>query len=278
MKHLVLGSSGQIGYHLVKHLKSTGESVIEFDILRTIDEDLCIVNNELLVTKMQQCDFVHFLAFDVGGSVYMEKYQKTYDFISNNTKIMNNVFDLLKKHEKPFIFASSQMSNMLHSTYGILKAIGEEYTKSLLGIIIKFWNVYGYENDPEKTHVITDFIEMAKNKGRITMRTDGQEERQFLYGDDAAECLQILSEKYDHIDRNETLHITNFNWTKIREIGRLVSEQFGNCPVVPADKKDAVQGVKNEPDPAILKYWKPKTDLKEGIKKLIQLREKFIKE
>ncbi len=33
MKHLILGSSGQIGFHLVSYLKSVGEEVIEFDIV-----------------------------------------------------------------------------------------------------------------------------------------------------------------------------------------------------------------------------------------------------
>lgn len=273
MIHLVLGSAGQIGYHLLSHLNQQGEQVIEFDLLRTFDEDLRIANNNLLVKQLERCDFVHFLAFDVGGSAYMAKYQQTFDFISNNIKIINNVFDLLKIYKKPFIFASSQMSNMLHSTYGTLKAIGEAYTKALDGITVKFWNVYGYENDPEKMHVITDFIDMAKNDGKIMMRTDGQEERQFLYGDDAAECLYILSTKYDSIDRSETLHITNFKWTKILEIGKIVSEQFGNCQIHPTDKQDTIQGVKNEPNSAILKHWKPKIELREGIAKVIQLRE-----
>ena len=35
------------------------------------------------------------------------------------------------------------MSNMTHSPYGILKSIGETYTRALKGLIVKFWNVYG---------------------------------------------------------------------------------------------------------------------------------------
>ena len=32
MKHLVLGSSGQIGGHIVNYFKNKGEEIIEFDI------------------------------------------------------------------------------------------------------------------------------------------------------------------------------------------------------------------------------------------------------
>jgi len=34
---------------------------------------------------------------------------------------MENTFSLIKKYNKKFIFASSQMSNMGYSNYGVLK-------------------------------------------------------------------------------------------------------------------------------------------------------------
>ena len=158
MKHLVLGSSGQIGSYLVKYLKGINEEVMEYDITRTLEEDIRNTNTQKLQHVIEQSDFVYFLAFDVGGSEYIKKYQYTYDFISNNIKIMNNVFDILQITGKPFIFASSQMSNMSHTTYGVLKSIGEYYTQSLNGVLVRFWNVYGVEHDDNKSHVITDFI------------------------------------------------------------------------------------------------------------------------
>ena len=92
---------------------------------------------------------------------------------------MGNVFKLLKKHKKKFIFASSQMSNMDFSPYGTLKRLGEDVTKSLNGVYVKFWNVYGIEKDIEKSHVITDFILMALKKKKIKMLTNGNESRSF---------------------------------------------------------------------------------------------------
>ncbi len=273
MKHLILGSSGQIGFHLVSYLKSVGEEVVEFDIVESPNQDLRIYNNNMLEQAINECDFVHFLAFDIGGSLYMEKYQDTFGFIDNNIKIMDRTFDLLKKYNKPFIFASSQMSNMSYSTYGILKAIGEKYTESLNGLVVKFWNVYGYEKDEEKSHVITDFIKMAQS-GIIKMRTTGTEVRQFLYGDDCSECLFTLSKFYKTIDRNKELHITNFKWTSIEEIAEIIQGEI-ECKIVPGIKEDNVQRDKrNEPNDYILNYWKPRTTLKEGIKEIINLIKK----
>lgn len=269
MKHLVLGSSGQIGSALVAYLKNKGEKYSEYDILREPFEDLRINGNILLLEKMQNCDIVHFLAYDIGGSSYMAKYQDTFQYIENNILIMQNTFKTIKQFNKPFIFASSQMSNMLYSTYGILKAIGEKYTQALKGIVVKFWNVYGNEAEDEKSHVITDFITMAKNMGSIYMRTNGEEVRQFLYAEDAAECLVNLANKYDEI-RDKQLHVTNFKWNSIKDIAEIIGKEF-KCDYIPSEEKDSVQMDKrNEPEKDILKYWKPRTSLKDGIKKIIE--------
>ena len=220
--------------------------------------------------RMKEADFVHFLAFDVGGSAYMKKYQDTHEFIDNNLALMRNTFSALKETGKPFIFASSQMSNMTHSTYGLCKAVGEAATRSLNGVVVKFWNVYGKEDESsEKTHVITDFITKARVEKKIKMRTDGEEERQFLYADDCSECLLALSKKYDKIDRSKNLHITNFEWTKIKKIAEHVANNFKGTKIIPGKSVDNIQrGIKNEPDPYVLKFWKPKTTINNGIKKV----------
>lgn len=266
MKYLVLGSSGQIGLELCKFLKKQGEEVIEFDLVNSYEEDLRIPN--VLDKLMSEVDFVMFLAFDVGGSRYLKKYQHTYEFIENNTKLTINTFESIKKFNKPFIFASSQMANMSYSPYGVCKSLGEIFTTALNGLTVKFWNVYGPEHDLEKSHVITDFIIKAK-EGKITMMTDGTEERQFLHAEDCSNALYILSKKYNEIDRSQNLHITNFQWHSILEVANLIKE-FIPCEVVASEEKDMVQmNKKNEPDPYILNFWKPQIPLYNGIYKII---------
>ena len=271
MKHLILGSSGQVGYHVVNYFKSKGEEVIEFDIERDQNEDLRISNNTLLEEKIHQCDIIHFLAFDIGGAKYLEKYQDTYQFIDNNMRIMINTFELIKKHNKPFLFASSQMSELIYSSYGVLKNVGERIAKDLGGMVVRFWNVYGYEGDSEKSHVITDFIKMAKYDGAIKMRTDGLESRQFLYGDDCADALLVLSKQYNTLDKTKNYHITNFQWTNILEIA-LIIQNISGCEIIPSIRQDQTQkNAMNDADNYILNIWKPKTTLEEGINKLYKL-------
>ena len=128
MKITILGSSGQIGAYLTEYLTNKGHQVIEFDIVNDKKQDLALIPNPELRRAIMVSDFVFFLAFDVGGSHYLKKYQHTFDFINNNARIMVNVFDLLKQYNKRFVFASSQMSNMSYSPYGACKKLGELYT------------------------------------------------------------------------------------------------------------------------------------------------------
>jgi len=271
MRHLILGSSGQIGSHLVKYLTKKGEQVIEWDIAFNERHDLRSHDDFYIDAMIDYCDVVHFLAYDVGGAKYLEKNQDSLQFIWNNMKIMTNVFPLIARHKKPFIFASSQMAEMGHSSYGMLKALGEKMAHDIGGIVARFWNVYGYETDEEKSHVITDFIKMAKYQEAITMRTDGTESRQFLYADDACEALFTLAKKYDKIDKSKNYSITSFEWTKIYEIANIL-DVLSSCSVFPGDKKDKTQyNAMNEPNNNIKKYWKPKVNLEEGIMKLYNM-------
>jgi nucleoside-diphosphate-sugar epimerase len=271
MKYLVLGSAGQVGVPLCEYLTSIGHVVIPFDIVNHTSEDLRIPQNTKLDQYMQECDFVFFLAWDVGGSRYLAKYQDTYDFISNNVKIIANTFESIKKHNKPFLFASSQMANMSYSTYGITKALGEKASAALNGITVKFWNVYGPEHDLEKSHVITDFILKAKTTGVIDMLTDGTEYRQLLHATDCSKCLYTLSTKYNELPRNQEYHVTSFEWVSILQVANIIADNFPGTIVSPAVSKDTVQQDKrNEADPSILNYWKPEITLEQGIKNIIE--------
>ena len=271
MNYLVLGSAGQIGSPLCNYLRSQGHNVFGFDILNGENEDLRIYRNSLLSKRMSAADFVFFLAFDVGGSRYLEHHQKTYEFLNNNVSIMENVFHELNLHKTPFIFASSQMSNMTYSPYGTAKAIGEKYTDALGGLTVKFWNVYAPEHNEDKAHVITDFIQKAKENKRIDMLTDGTEVRQFLHGDDCSKCLYTLSEQFDKLDKQSEYHITSFEWISIQKIAQIIAGQFPGTEIVPTKQKDGVQRDKrNEPEPSILRYWQPEIGIKEGIVKIIE--------
>lgn len=271
MKYLVLGSHGQIGLSLCRYLESQGHEVRGLDIAANPQHDLRTANNSIFLGALAEADFVFHLAWDVGGSGYLARYQDTYDFISNNLKIATTVFDALQRANKPFIFASSQMASMSYSSYGLTKNLAERMVHALDGITVKFWNVYGLELDPEKTHVVTDFINKARDKRVIDMRTNGEESRQMLHADDCSRALYVLSQRHRDLPRDREYHITSFQWNTMLEVAGLVAEHFPGTLVQPADAPDLVQkDAKNEPDPYILEYWQPEIDLRQGIADIVR--------
>ena len=188
---------------------------------------------------------------------------------------MANAFGLIEKYNKPFVFASSQMSNMSYSPYGVLKRVGELYTKSLNGLIVKFWNVYGIEKDAEKAHVITDFIRKGFETGIIDMMTDGTEQRDFLYAEDCCEALETVMREYSYFTSDSNLHITTGVYTSILEIAQNIQSLFKEIgkevDVSPSPSKDEVQkDARNISDSYIRKWWKPKTNITDGIGKVFE--------
>ena len=278
---LILGSEGQIGGHLYDYLKDNKRyNLIKFDLILGKKFDLRNPSNIVLEKEIKRSDFIFFLAFDVGGSRYLKKYQNSYNFLINNIFILGNVFKLLRKHNKRFIFASSQMSNMDFSPYGTLKRLGESLTNSLNGVYVKFWNVYGVEKELNKSHVITDFVLMALRKKKIKMLTSGNESREFLYADDCSEGLcKIMSQYKFFLKMKKELHLTTSKKIKIIRIAKIIKKIFlkrgVKISIYPSKKRDELQNnINNKSNNFFLKFWKPKYRIEDGVENIIKYYQK----
>ena len=283
MKVTILGSSGQIGAYLSEYLKGKGHEVTDIDIANGPQYDLRVYPNTVVEKAIETADFVFFLAFDVGGSRYLKKYQHTFQFINNNTRMVANIFQFLEKYRKRFVFASSQMSNMSYSPYGVMKRVGELHTTALNGLIVKFWNVYGIETDYEKSHVITDFIRKGFEEKEFEMLTDGTEERQFLYAEDCCEALEAVMENYTDFKSEDPLHITSFHSNTIREVANIIQGCFSmegihDVKINSGLAKDSVQlDRRNTADTYILNWWVPKTTIDVGIRKVFnEMKKEYV--
>mgnify|MGYP006213828873 FL=1 len=127
----------------------------------------------------------------------------------------------------------------------------------------------------EKAHVITDFIRKGFETGVIDMMTDGTEQREFLYAEDCCEALESVMEHYTEHNSDSELHITSFAHTTILEIGNIIQGLFKSqgkeVTLHPAQAKDEVQkDARNEANPHIKNWWKPKTSIEDGIKKVFE--------
>lgn len=271
MRILILGSKGQIGQALTSYLRIQGEEVIEFDLTISKSHDLRVSGNQELqnILSGQKVDFVVFLAFDVGGAKYLKSSQKNKSFISNNLRIMESTFTTLGEFNTPFVFASTQMSQVQNSTYGTLKNVGEKYTCALGGLNIKLWNVYGNESDVVRYHVISDFIRMALENGKIAMITDGQEKRDLLHADDCAKSIYKVILNFDSLVGDGEVHIASFTWTKILDIANIVSKLTGAEVIVGEKQDNTYLDSDIAPDSRYKVFSNPEISLEIGIQRLI---------
>lgn len=268
MHVLVLGSSGVIGTGVARYFEQRGDVVIPWDVTISSGHDLSQQNalDDLLGTR--HVDLAIFLAFDVGGSKYPVN---STEYISRNVRLMEFTFASLSKYKIPFIHATSQMSNMDHNPYGVLKRLGEFYTQDLKGINVKIWNVYGPEQVGPKSHVIADFIHQARNNSEIRMITNGQETRQFLHVDDFSRAIGVLADNFENF-KGKTVDVSNFEWVSISDVAHLISSLCGpNIPVICGEAEASFQTKTNQPNMDFLETgWRPMIGLREGISRLVE--------
>ncbi|MCH8329769.1 MAG: NAD(P)-dependent oxidoreductase [Bacteroidetes bacterium] len=263
-KNLVLGGSGMIGGHLCTHLESLGENVINLDLKEGFDlriDDL---------SSYQDVDYVWFLAWDVGGSKYLQNKDNALELLNNNTLLCYRTFAFLQDSKLPFLFTSSQLAAP-DNVYGITKLMGEQWTELLKGVTVKLWNVYGWEGPGERSHVIPDMILSSLEKGSIELYTSGDESRQFIHVND---CVKNLVEVRDNMQGIKELHLSNGQWISIAQLAQKIGAKL-SVPVNMGNSK----GYNNLIDPNdTYKEFSFDIELDEGLELVIKDAKRWISE
>jgi len=253
MRELVLGGEGLIGSSLVKTLERQGHTVRSLDLRSGFD-----LRRPFDLAPFSEADRIWFLAWDTGGSKYIEAENVQHIQYKNNCEISLRVFDALERTKTPFLFTTSQLA-VLPTAYGTTKKMAWHWASHLGGKVARLWNVYGWEHPDVKSHVVTDLV-LSGLQGRVRAMTQGFERRRFLYKTDCVEALVALFES-----DVSTAEIAGDRWIAIREIAEEVGSQL-NVEVDYGDREGSEVPV----DPAeILPDWRPRIELREGIESVI---------
>ncbi|MDX2003049.1 MAG: NAD(P)-dependent oxidoreductase [Chitinophagales bacterium] len=258
-KNLVLGGSGLIGSALMKYLHQIGEEAINIDLKE--GNDL----REMDLSPYVGVDYVWFLAWDVGGAKYLTAEKNLLQILRNNTIICEKVFHFLELTNIPFLFTTTQLADT-HNTYGITKILGEEWTRLLGGQMARLWNVYGWEEPGERSHVIPDLVIQGLLQKKINLLTTGIEERQFVYVEDAVKNLVTI--------RNQKIPVadlTNGNWISIKDVTASISILLN----VPYSLGDVV-GYHHKIEPNIHSSLSYQFNLEQGIRVIIDEAKNYI--
>ena len=150
----------------------------------------------------------------------------------------------------------------------MFKNLGEHFTNSLGGLVVRLYNIYGNEKVSHKSHVIPDLINQAKMHKSIKLLTNGLEQRQFLFVEDCCEGLYVISQNYNELLKyNSAIDLTSFEWMSLRKIVKIVSGIYDCNFEYSEHSADFV--LKLTPNNLVLNYWKPRTSIYEGILKIV---------
>lgn len=176
MKVLITGHRGFIGTHLYRRFLLSGYDVVGVD--RSDGGDVLDLEKE----DIEQFDTIIHLAAQT--SVQNDNIRK---IVEDNITSFIHVFELCKKCEKKFIYASSSCAYNITSMYGISKQMNEEYARCYgwPGCVgLRLHNVYGPE--PRKNTLLGKCLAADE----ITLYHDGNNMRHFTEISDVCEAIE----------------------------------------------------------------------------------------
>lgn len=298
-KALVTGSSGFIGTHLVRRLKSEGYFVVGVDLVPPKYEEPNVFfnydlsNNQLCkkVFAEYQYDEVYNLACLMGGMGFIGDPAHSYDVMIGSTLVVANVIEcsVMQNVQKSFYSSSACVYNESYQNqtndvslkesmaypaapdlvYGWQKLFSEQmYQASRLNVrIARFHNIYGtegtYKGGKEKAPAAI-CRKVIDSRDEIEIWGDGEQTRSFLYIDDCIDAVRLLMKS----DFKEPINIGSEEMVSINQLADLAIEFSGKQITKQYDltKPQGVRG-RNSNNDLIRKIlnWEPKFTLRQGL-------------
>lgn len=293
MRVLVTGARGFIGKEVVKNLEKRGFDVLATDITTYGKLYLDVRQSYLVysVLNKSQPDIVIHLAALVAGKPSLKEPYKYYDTNISGTL---NVLEAMRLNKvKRLIYVSSwsvygkpkslpiteETPFCPENPYAVSKMCAEELVKSysklygIKSIILRPTMVYG-PNQKEK-NTIQQIVDCAISEETFEIYGTGEHTRECLYVTDIAEViikaiefLEGLTSSYDvFVIGTEKPHAIK----DIVEIGQSIKSFpviFKDVPTWAFSQACDMTKVKR------FLNWKPKIDLREGIKRILKEKKK----
>jgi UDP-glucose 4-epimerase len=235
MKTLVTGGAGFLGRHVVRELIRAGHEVTVFDLGKPDDFefDCHFVTGDLadypgLQELVSDIDVIYHFA---GLSDIDECARRPLDAVRNNIMATTHLLEAARVASvKRFIFASSAyvFSNagyVYRTSKRACEDLIHDYSE-LFGLpytILRYGSLYGEGADSRNS--IYELLRQAIVDKRIVYHGDGDEVREFIHVQDAAESsVKILAEEYE----NTHLILTGVEKMTYLELLTMVKELMNN--------------------------------------------------
>lgn len=300
---LITGGAGFIGSHLCERLLNEGNDVICLDNFFTGSKDNIrhligndhfeLVRHDITKEYFAEVDQIYNLACPASPPHYQYNAIKT---IKTSVLGMINMLGLAKRCKATILQASTSevygdphVHPQVETYWGNVNPIGirscydegKRCAETLMmdyhrqnGVdtrIIRIFNTYGPNMDPNDGRVVSNFIVQALKGEDITIYGDGSQTRSFCYVSDLVDgIIRMMNNPQKFID---PVNLGNPSERTILEFAKLIIEMTNsNSKIVykPLPKDDPTQ---RKPDITLAKKelgWEPKVDIKDGLSKTIE--------
>lgn len=248
---LVTGGAGFIGRHLVKSLAEKGSDVIVLDIAASgkivganavYRKDIRDRDAVWDVIRKERIDTCIHLAAKVSVVDSVSNPAETLDVNINGTRCVLEACS--QNHVQNFVFASSaavygeplrlplREDHVLRplSPYGKSKVEGERLVakynadgKIKNAVTLRFFNVYGENQNPVYAGVISKFAERLSKGLPPLIYGDGRQTRDFIFVHDVVRAIELAAES----NLSGVFNIATGKATSINELSKKMSTLFG---------------------------------------------------
>ena len=300
---LVTGGAGFIGNHLCRRLLKENNYVICLDNfftgLKTHIEDMLdnpnfeLIEHDIVNPIDMEVNQIYNLACPASPPHYQYDPVKT---MKTSVLGIINMLELAKKYNATLLQASTSEvygNPLVHpqkETYwGNVNPIGirscydegKRAAETLMmdyhrqyGVdirIIRIFNTYGPNMDPNDGRVVSNCIVQAINGDDITIYGDGTQTRSFCYVDDLVDgAIRMMNNSSNFIG---PVNLGNPSERTVLNLAEIILEMTGSKSQIVYKDLPSDDPVKRKPDITTAKEilgWEPKVDIKDGLEKTIE--------
>lgn len=309
---LVTGGAGFVGSHLCKRLLKEGNEVICLDnyftgskknIFALIDDPYFeLVRHDVITPFYAEVDEIYNLACPASPIHYQYNPIKTM-----KTSVMGaiNMLGLAKRVGAKILQASTSevygdpnVHPQPESYWGHVNPIGirscydegkrcaetlfmDYHKQNNVAIkIIRIFNTYGPNMNPEDGRVVSNFIVQALKGENLTVFGDGLQTRSFQYVDDLVEgMIRMMQSENSFLGPVNLGNPNEFTMLELAKEVISLTNSKSKIIFLPLPKDDPKQ---RQPDISLAKEklegWEPKTQLQDGLKHTITFFDNLLKE
>ncbi|MEP7165512.1 MAG: NAD(P)-dependent oxidoreductase [Ferruginibacter sp.] len=287
-KALVIGSEGNIGYPLVKYLKSKGYDIMETDIRSGWRENYLMADINFPVDMLPAFDWKPNVVFMLSAIVSRVTCEQASSLsISTNLGGLNNVIQLTKRvNAKLVYFSTSEVYGPGSETmdedltkptpnnrYGLSKLLGESLVEyevrhhKLKAVTLRPFMMYDENEDwgDHRSAMIRFAVNLALNKP-VEVHTGSA--RGWLHVSDAVAAIEASA----HLDEYAVINIGHNDVISIADLSEMIRKELGapkdliNYLELP-DRMTLIKNPSTKKMNELLKII-PKVGLEEGIRRV----------